>query len=341
MHDLISHLERGENLSSPQVEEAVSSLVSGAFDDETKATLLKALRTKGETAEEIAGFVNALLTHANDPQIDPQKLSGPVVDVCGTGGDKMDLFNVSTTSMFVLAAGGAVVVKHGNRSITSKCGGADVLESLGIRIDLPPADFKRCVETIGFGFMFAPHYHPAFKAIAPVRKMLAAQGLTSIFNLLGPLLNPARPPYQLVGVFDKAMLEKYAAVLRLLGRKRAWALNSQGADEIMPFESTDVVETYDGEAGREFLIHPWHLGVEPCAIEELHGGDCAANAKILIGILDGSIKGGKRDIVLLNAAAGFALTGLAHDMHAGMALANEQIDSGRALEKLRAAQGFK
>ena len=340
MHDLISHLERGENLSSPQVEEAVSSLVSAAFDDETKAALLKALRTKGETAEEIAGFVNALLTHANDPQIYPQKFDGPVVDVCGTGGDKMDLFNVSTTSMFVLAAGGAVVVKHGNRSITSKCGGADVLESLGIRIDLSPADFKRCVETIGFGFMFAPHYHPAFKAITPVRKMLAAQGLTSIFNLLGPLLNPARPPYQLVGVFDKAMLGKYAAVLRLLGRKRAWALNSQGADEIMPFESTDVVETYADEIEREFLIHPWHLGVEPCAIEELHGGDCAANANILTGILDGSIKGGKRDIVLLNAAAGFALTGLAHDLHAGMALANEQIDSGRALEKLRAAQGF-
>jgi anthranilate phosphoribosyltransferase len=243
--------------------------------------------------------------------------------------------------MFVLSAGGAVVVKHGNRGITSKCGGADVLESLGIRIDLTAAELKRCVETVGLGFLFAPGYHPAFKAITPIRKMLAAEGVTTIFNLLGPLLNPARPACQLVGVFDRAMLGKYAVVLRLLERKRAWALNSQGADEIMPFESTDVVETIAGEPEREFLIHPWHLDVKPCAIDELHGGDCDTNAKIVTGILDGSIRGGKRDIVLLNAAAGFVVTGLAHDMHAGMALASEQIDSGRALAKLKAAQSFR
>jgi anthranilate phosphoribosyltransferase len=137
------------------------------------------------------------------------------------------------------------------------------------------------------------------------------------------------------------MLAKYAAVLRLLGRKRAWALNCQGADEIMPFEPTDVVETVAGEPEREFLIHPWHVGIEPCAIEDLHGGNCAANAAILTGILDGSIRGGKRDIVLLNAAAGFVVIGFAHDMHAGIALANEQIDSGRALAKLRGLQNFK
>jgi len=215
-----------------------------------------------------------------------------------------------------------------------------VLEALGVRIDHVAADLKRCVETVGLGFMFAPHYHPAFKTIAPVRKLLAARGVTTIFNLLGPLLNPARPGYQLVGVFDKAMLAKYAAVLRLLGRKRAWALNSQGADEIMPFESTDVVDTSAVGDESEFLIHPWHLGVEPCPVSELHGGDCETNAKILTGILDGTIRGGKRDIVLLNAAAGFVVTGLAHDLHAGMALANEQIDNGRALRKLRELQQF-
>ena len=172
--------------------------------------------------------------------------------------------------------------------------------------------------------------------------MLAEHGITTIFNLLGPLLNPARPPFQLVGVFDKTMLGKYAAVLRLLGRKRAWALNSAGADEIMPFEPTDIVETVIGEPESEFItsIHgTW--ASEPCAIAELHGGDCAANAAILTGILDGSIRGPKRDIVLLNAAAGLVVTGFAHDMHAGIALANERIDSGRALAKLHAMREFR
>ena len=341
MQNLISQLERGRDLSRDQIGEAVASLISLEVDNDVKALFLKALRAKGETAPEIAAFVEELLALAIDPQIDAAKLNAPMIDVCGTGGDRMNLFNVSTTSMFVLAAGGAAVLKHGNRGITSKCGGADVLEALGVKIDLAPADFKRCVETVGFGFMFAPYYHPAFKAIAPVRKMLAEHGATTIFNLLGPVLNPARPSYQLVGVFDKTMLGRFAMVLGLLGRKRAWALNSQGADEILPFEPTDVVETIAGEPDGEMIIHPWHLGIEPCAIEELHGGDCAANAAILTGILDGSIRGGKRDIVLLNAAAGFVITGLAHDMHAGIALANGQIDSGRALAKLRALQDFK
>jgi anthranilate phosphoribosyltransferase len=340
MQILISQLEDGRDLSREQVGEAVASLISTEMDNDSKALFLKALRAKGETAPEIAAFVQELLDRAVDPQIDAAKLDAPMIDVCGTGGDKMNLFNVSTTSMFVLAAGGVVVVKHGNRGITSKCGGADVLESLGIKIDPAPAGLKRCVETTGIGFLFAPNYHPAFKAIAPVRKMLAEQGTTTIFNLLGPLLNPARPDFQLTGVFDRTMLAKYAAVLRLLGRKRAWALNSRGADEIMPFEPTDIVETMAGEQESEFIIHPWHLGIEPCAIEELHGGDCAENAAILTGILDGSVRGGKRDIVLLNAAAGFVITGLAHDMHAGIAQANEQIDSGRALAKLRALQDF-
>jgi anthranilate phosphoribosyltransferase len=340
MQALTLQLERGRDLSGEQVGEAVASLISAEVDNDSKALFLKALRAKGETAPEMAAFVRELLALAIDPEIDAAKLNAPVIDVCGTGGDRMNLFNVSTTGMFVLAAGGAVVVKHGNRGITSKCGGADVLEALGIRIDCTPADLKRCVETTGIGFLFAPHYHPAFKAISPVRKMLAEHGTTTIFNLLGPLLNPARPAFQLVGVFDRTMLPKYAAVLRLLGRKRAWALNSRGADEIMPFEPTDVVETVAGEPDGEMIIHPWHLGIEPCAIEELHGGDCAVNAAILTGILEGSIRGGKRDIVLLNAAAGFVITGLAHDMHAGVAMAGEQIDSGRAAAKLRALREF-
>ena len=341
MQPLIAHLETGSDLSPLQISGAVASLISENVDDASKASFLKALRAKGETAQEIAGFADALLAHAVDPKIEREKLGGPLIDVCGTGGDRMDLFNVSTAGMFVLAAGGAVVVKHGNRAITSKCGGADVLESLGVKIDLAPADLKRCVESVGVGFLFAPHYHPAFKAIAPVRKMLAAEGVTTVFNLLGPLLNPARPDFQLTGVFDKMLLGKYATVLALLGRKRAWALNSGGADEILPFETTEVSEVVAGGVPCDFQIHPWHLGVAACAHDELRGGDCAENARILLGVLDGSIRGGKRDVVLLNAAAGFTVTGLAHDMHAGVALANEQIDSGRALAKLRELQSFK
>lgn len=339
MQDLIAHLEHGHDLSPGQAGESVRLLLDEKIDDASKAALLKALRAKGETAGEIAAFVKSLLAHAVDPRIDPKNLPGPMLDVCGTGGDRMDLFNVSTTGMFVLAAGGAVVVKHGNRAITSKCGGADVLEALGVKIDLPPADLKRCVETTGAGFLFAPNYHPAFKALAPVRKMLAAQGVATIFNLLGPLLNPAQPEHQLAGVFDRTKLAKYAAVLQLLGRTRAWALHGDGADEILPCGMTEVVEATP-ETLREFTIDPAALGIAPCAHDELRGGTCGENTRILLGILDGSIRGPKRDVVRLNAAAGFVVSNLAGDLAEGLLLAEEQIDSGRALSKLRAMQDF-
>ncbi len=339
MQDLIAHLEHGHDLSPGQAVESVRLLLDEKIDDASKAALLKALRAKGETAGEIAAFVKSLLARAVDPRIDPKNLPGPMLDVCGTGGDRMDLFNVSTTGMFVLAAGGAVVVKHGNRAITSKCGGADVLESLGVKIDLPPADLKRCVETTGAGFLFAPNYHPAFKTLAPVRKMLAAQGVATIFNLLGPLLNPAQPAHQLTGVFDRTKLAKYAAVLQLLGRTRAWALNGSGADEILPCGVTEVVETTP-ETLREFTIDPAALGIAPCAQDELRGGTRDDNTRILLGILDGSIRGPKRDVVRLNAAAGFVVSNLAGDLAEGLLLAEEQIDSGRALAKLRALQDF-
>jgi anthranilate phosphoribosyltransferase len=339
VQELTAILKKGSDLDATCVESAIDGLLSGEIADANKAGFLKALREKGETADEIAAFVNALLARAIDPQIDRARLGGPLLDVCGTGGDHMDLFNISTTGMFVIAAGGAVVVKHGNRGITSKCGGADVLEALGIRIDLDSDALRRCVETTGLGFLFAPNYHPAFKAIAPVRRMLAEQGTKTIFNILGPLLNPARPDYQLVGVFDKTLLSKYAAVLGLLGRKHAWALNGAGADEILPFGSTEVVESTPSGL-RNIVIEPGALGIEPCAQEALRGGDRAENARILTGVLDGSIRGPKRDVVMLNAAAGFVVTGLVPDLAAGIALANEQIDSGRAQAKLRAMREF-
>lgn len=338
MNDLIQQLQQGADLNASEVEHAVAALTSTDISDDLKAEFLKTLRAKGETAKEIAAFVQALLARAVDPGLDPAQLPGPMIDVCGTGGDKLELFNVSTAVMFVVAAGGACVVKHGNRAATSKCGGADVLEELGVKIDRGPEELRACVETHGLGFVFAPVYHPAFKAIAPVRKALAAQGIPTIFNLLGPLLNPARPAYQLVGIFSPVLLPKYAEALAVLGRAHAWAVHGSGMDELSLTGPSAVREVVNGVV-REQTIDPTSLGLPTCTLDDLRGGDRQANAAILLSILDGSDVGPKRDLVLLNAAAGFVITGLAPDLESGLALAREQITSGRALAKLRALQG--
>lgn len=339
MNELSAHLQAGCDLDAAQVEQAIAALTSDEAADDAKASFLQALRAKGETASEIAAFAQALLARAIDPQLDAAKLAGPMIDVCGTGGDKLELFNVSTTVMFLLAAGGACVVKHGNRAITSQCGGADVLEELGVKIDLPPADLRRCLETHGLGFIFAPAYHPAFKAIAPVRKALAAQGIATIFNLLGPLLNPARPPHQLVGIFSPVLLPKYAEALANLGRARAWAVHGSAMDEISLTGPSAVREIVAGVI-REGTIEPAALGLPLCALADLRGGDRRANAATLTAILDGTERGPKRDLVLLNAAAGFVVAGLAPDLASGLDRAREQIASRAALAKLRALQGF-
>ena len=333
--ELIESLRNGSDLTAAQVESAVAQLVSAEIANAAKADFLKALRAKGETAGEIAAFVRSMLARAVDPQL--SDVPGPMLDVCGTGGDKLEVFNVSTTAMFVLAAGGACVVKHGNRAVTSKCGSADVLEALGVKIDLAPDELRRCVGTHGLGFVFAPAFHPAFAAIAPVRKMLAAEGRATVFNLLGPLLNPARPPFQLVGVSPRALLPKFAATLAALGRTRAWAVHGCGMDEISLLGPSEVREIADGTV-RELTVDPAALGLKCCALDDLRGDDRTANAAILLAILDGTERGPKRDLVLLNAAAGFVITHLADDLAAGLALAREQIASGRALAKLRALQ---
>ena len=337
MQSLTAQLTAASDLTAEEVEHAVTQLVSTEIDDATKAAFLRALRAKGETAAEIAAFARSLLARAIDPQLEPATLPGPMLDVCGTGGDKLELFNISTTAMFVLAAGGVCVVKHGNRAITSKCGGADVLEELGVKIDLTPAALRQGVETHGLGFLFAPAYHPAFKAIVPVRKALAAEGIPTVFNLLGPLLNPARPAYQLVGIFSPVLLPKYAETLAVLGRAHAWAVHGSGMDELSLTGPSEVREIVDGDI-REFTVDPPALGLSLCAMDELRGGDRRENAAILTAILDGSERGPRRDIVLLNAAAGFVITHLAPDLAAGLVLAREQLASGRALAKLRALQ---
>jgi len=343
MNTLITQLENGEDLGPREIEVAADLLLDPSVDDSKKQHLLLALSKKGESAEEIAGFVEAFLEHAVDPMIGSLDLSGPTLDVCGTGGDQMDLFNISTTSMFVAAAAGAIVVKHGNRGITSKSGGADVLEALGIRIDLPPEHFRHCIETAGVGFLFAPNYHPAFKAVAQVRKNLAAAGHRSIFNLIGPLLNPARPQCQLVGVSEPSLLTTFAEILQRLGRESAWVVSGQAAcgrsiDEISVMGPTRICKSGAYQDPEDEEITPEDFGIHKARIEDLKGGDAKHNAAILENILSGKESGPKLDIVLLNSAAAIACAGLADHMGDAIDIARNMIRSGAALERLNLLQ---
>ena len=344
MQDLTDHLKNGQDLSPDQIVRAADALLDESVPAAEKADFLCALSDKGESPAEIAAFANAFLERAVTPTLDRETIGKPLLDVCGTGGDKLNLFNISTTSVFVLAACGVAVVKHGNRGITSKSGGADALEALGIRIDRPPEDFGRCVAEVGAGFLFAPLYHPAFKAIAPVRKQLAEEGRRSIFNLLGPLLNPARPDYQLIGVFDPAVGSAFAEILSRLGRKVAWAVHGTtesgaGMDEISNL-GPSTVWAANGPNRVKSTIEPSSLGLAPATVADLEGGDAMANAAILTGILDGSVTGPKRDLVTLNAAAGLVITGIAQDLTDGLRLANEAIASGAALAVLERWRNF-
>jgi anthranilate phosphoribosyltransferase len=338
MESLTELLNAGVDLLPKQSAAAVAALVSPDVADGVKMEFLKALRAKGETAGELAAFANELLARAVQPGVDFATLPGPTVDVCGTGGDRQGFFNVSTAVMFVAAAGGACVMKHGNRSVTSKSGAADVLEELGVRIELTPAELRETLERHGVAFIFAPAYHPAFKAIGPVRKALAAQGVPTIFNMLGPLLNPARPEHQLAGIFSAELLPKFADALHSLGRKRAWAVHGDGTDELALTGESQVRVIEPGRV-ESLTVTPGDGGLARCEPAALLGGDRVANARILTAILDGSDRGPKRDMVLLNSGAALVICGLAADLRAGVARAAEAIDSGAALAKLNALRG--
>lgn len=344
MDALIEHLEAGRELETREVEVAAGLLLDAETPEDKKARLLEALASKGESPREVADFVEAFLEHSVNPHVGLLDLDGPTIDVCGTGGDKLNLFNVSTTSMFVVAAAGAVVVKHGNRSITSKSGGADVLEALGIRIDREAEGFRRCLERAGVGFLFAPVYHPAFKAVAGVRATLAKKGVRTIFNLIGPLLNPARPQCQLVGVFSRELCPEFAEILQRLGRESAWAVHGttgdgRSVDEVSLMGSTRICKAGTMEELNDEEIRPRDFGLKHAEVEELVGGDAEVNAAILKNILAGKDTGPKRDMVLLNAGAAIACCGLADDIGGGIELARTVIEDGSALERLRALQG--
>jgi anthranilate phosphoribosyltransferase len=340
MDSLIDHLNQGEELTPQQIAVAADFLLDESGDVATKAHFLKAMAEKGESASEIAGFVSVFLEKAEKPFFYDHSFNGPTIDVCGTGGDKLDLFNVSTTSMFLVAAAGGVVVKHGNRGITSKSGGADVLEALGIPIDLPSEKVGACLEKSGVGFLFAPKYHPAFKAVVPVRKMLAKEGRKTIFNLIGPLLNPANPQCQLVGVFDQKLCPVFAEILERLGRDRAWVVNGEtmdgrSVDEMSLMGSTRICKSGRNQEQIDEEVQPSDFGFNIADVKDLQGGDAVANAKILEEILAGREKGVKRDMVVLNAAAAMTCAGLVDNLEDGLMKGREVIADGSAFERLR------
>ena len=341
MISLIEKIRAGNDLSAFDVQEAAAFLLSESIEAKTKADFLTALHDKGESASEIASFVRVLLERAVPLEIE---VDGPIVDVCGTGGDGIDLFNVSTAITFVLAAGGATVVKHGNRGVTSRSGSADVLEALGVAIDLEPDDLRECIKRLGCGFVFARTYHPAFRALAEMRVRLARRQQRTIFNLLGPLLNPARPKRQLIGVFSPDLTMLFADVLRRLDCERAWivsgtAVDSLTMDDVSTIGPTVIAEVNSGKITSAVLDTRW-LGIPQATLPELTGGDARTNAETIVRILGGGETGPKHDLVIANAAAGFVVSGLASEMNGGIAMAREQIESGRALEKLKALQNF-
>lgn len=335
---LIDSLRAGNSLSREQIVDAVVALTDPDLAPEAKAEFLMALNAKGETVEEIAGFARELRERAVRPVLDEATRNGEILDVCGTGGDRLGTFNISTTVAIVAAAAGLKVAKHGNRAMTSQTGSADVLDELGIPTQLSPDEAARMLSERNFAFFFAPTYHPAFKNIAACRKLCAERGQRTIFNFLGPLLNPVRPSAQLMGVARPELCSPIARVLQQLGARRAMVVSGQtpaGAlDELCTFANNTIAEFYQDRGFHESILDPALLGFGTAIIDDLRGGDRKANAVILRAILQGNDRGPRRDAVLLNSGAALFVGSRAPNIMRGIELAAETIDSGRALAKL-------
>jgi anthranilate phosphoribosyltransferase len=342
MKFLVEKLRNGFDLVPGEIESALAQLLSQNVDEQSKAAFLDALHRKGETTEEILGFARAVIKDAVDPAIDPGELPGPMIDIGGTGGSGLDRFNVAPAVMFVLAAGGAVVVKHASRSGTSHAGTEDVLEELRVPVHLPPRELKESLKRFGLGFVSAADYHPAFQAITGLRRPMALENMTTILNLLGPLLNPVRPRRQLIGVFSPNLPAVFAEVVRELGRERVWVVHGLaedgvGMDDISICGATTVAELEFDKITSAVLDAAW-VGIPRATLADLRIADARESAATIEGILSGKIRGPKHDMVVLNAAAAFVIAGLARNLNYGIALAGEQIDSGHAMAKLRAVQ---
>ena len=334
MPALIVKVESGSNLSRHEAEAVMEEILSGYATEDPIVALLSALRIKGETVEELVGFARAMRRHATPIFSDASRPEELLVDTCGTGGDASGTFNISTTAAFVAAGAGARVAKHGNRSISSKCGSADVLEALGISLDVAPERVGAAINEIGIGFLFAPALHTAMKHAMPARRRL---GRTA-FNLLGPLTNPAGARAQIAGVFSADVVEKVASVLAELGVERAFVVHGSGLDEISLADKTTVGEVRGGTV-RVYEVTPEDFGLSRAPISAITGGDAAHNAELLRAILAGE-PGPRRDIVIANAAATLVAAGRAADFLEGARLAAESIDSGAARRKLEALIAF-
>ena len=322
----------GHHLSRADAHELMGSIMDGQATPAQIAGFLVALRTKGETADEIAGFAEAMREHV--VSVTPQR--SPVVDLVGTGGDGAGTFNISTAAALVAAAAGAGVAKHGNRAASSSAGSADVLEALGIELEQSPDRIALSIDELGFGFMFARAHHPAMRFVAPVRQEI---GIRTVFNVLGPLANPAGACDGVFGVYSAELAPTYAEALAELGARRAFVVHGFGGlDELSPFGPSLVFEIVDGDV-REWELDPRDLGLEPADPAALRGGSAAENATIIRAVLAGE-PGGRRDAVLLNAAAGLVAAGLAEDLVDGLGLGAETIDSGAAGSRLDALVVF-
>lgn len=341
---LTEQLRQAQPLTPGQVRQAVAALVDEQVPAPAKADFLSALALKGETVDEIAAFAAELRERALQPALDAATRAGEILDVCGTGGDRLNTFNISTTVAIVAAAAGVRVAKHGNRAITSQSGSADVLEALGIRIDLEPAEAAARLRERGFAFFFAPRYHPAFKHIAPARKLCAERGQRTIFNFLGPLLNPVRPSAQLIGVPRPDLCEPLARVLQSLGLRRGFVVSGRVGDakagtaahldEFSTLGPNRLAEFYHDRGFATSVLELDSFELQPARLEDLAGGDRDANAAIIRRILAGEDRGPKRDAVLLNAAAALLVAGRVRSLTEGWDLAVEILDRGNARAKL-------
>jgi anthranilate phosphoribosyltransferase len=331
MKAYIERVAAGRDLTTAEAREASTAV----FEDATEAQiggLLTGLRAKGETDAEIAGFARGMRAAAR--RIDPDR--SPLVDTCGTGGDGHDTINVSTTSAFVVSGAGVAVAKHGNYSVSSSSGSADVLEELGVTIDAEPRAVDRCIEERAIGFMLAPVFHPAMKAVIGPRKEL---GMRTIFNVLGPLTNPAGADAQVVGVYDPGLVPVLAEALARMAVDRAIVVHGDGLDEFGVHGESTVAEV-DGESVTEYTVTPADLGVDTHDLSAVAGGSPSANAADMRGILEGDVGGAKRDIVLANAGAAIYVADEADSLRAGVDAARDSIDAGAAAARLDALREF-
>lgn len=327
-NDVLNRLVGREDLSGLEAEDLMRSIMSGSVTDDQVADVLVALRNKGETVEEITGFARAMRAHLVPVTIDPHG----AVDTCGTGGDGLGTFNVSTATAIVVAGMGITVAKHGNRAVSSSCGSADVLEALGVNIDHTPDDVVQLIEETRIGFMFAPRHHPAMKYAAAARKKI---GTRTVFNILGPLTNPAGVTRQLVGVYDRGLTETVVRVLQALGSERVYAVHGHdGSDEVSITGPTRVTALESGKI-RTFDFDALSVGIPRAPERALAGGSARENAVMIEGIILGNASH-RRDAVVVNAAFAAMAAGRADTPEEGVAMAVQSIDSGRALGKLQA-----